>query len=316
MIRSKKMIKKNAVVLSRFYVVLFVAMGLATQQEVSANFFNQYAYLDNETDATDQAQSPYELSDANDALDFSESEKWTFRLTPYFWLSAMDVDTTVAGATAEVDLSFKDIMDHFDVVGASTHFEAWKNDEWGIMFGFSWILMEGDFEIEDPGTFPIPINFEVEVDIEQTIVALAVVKKVEHENISKNPELPRYRDVDIYGGLQYQYLRQEITITPGPGKLGKSKEWLEPLIGARLSVGLSEKVSFTTMGDLAGFGIGSASDLTAKCMAGFNYKTAKSSILRLSYRLMYIDYSNGSGSEEFGIKGLFHGPWVGWTFLF
>ena len=75
-------------------------------------------------------------------------------------------------------------------------------------------------------------------------------------------------------------------------------------------------MAFSTMGDVGGFGIGSASDLTAKYMAGLNFKMGESSTLRLQYYLFYIDYSNGSGANEFGLEGLMHGPWIGWTFMF
>ena len=51
-------------------------------------------------------------------------------------------------------------------------------------------------------------------------------------------------------------------------------------------------------------------------MAGLNFKTGENSTLRLQYRLFYMDYSNGSGSKEFGMEGLMQGPWIGYTFPF
>ena len=97
--------------------------------------------------------------------------------------------------------------------------------------------------------------------------------------------------------------------------MGTSKDWLEPYVGGRANIDLSDKVSYIIMGDVGGFGIGSASDLTAKVWAGFNFKTGKTSTFRVMYNVFYIDYSNGSGSEEFGLKGLLHGPWIGFTFV-
>ena len=69
-------------------------------------------------------------------------------------------------------------------------------------------------------------------------------------------------------------------------------------------------------GDIGGFGIGSASDLTWNVLAGFDVKPFKNVSFKLGYRYMNIDYDYGSGADEFGIDGSMYGPWLGMTIHF
>ena len=51
----------------------------------------------------------------------------------------------------------------------------------------------------------------------------------------------------------------------------------------------------------SGFSIGSATDLTWNLYAGVDWRFSPSFDLKLGYRLLDIDYDNGSGSDEFGL---------------
>ena len=74
--------------------------------------------------------------------------------------------------------------------------------------------------------------------------------------------------------------------------------------------------SLNVRGDAGGFGIGSASDLTWQILGGVDYKLSKNMILNAGYRYVELDYSRGSGSNEFGIDLRAQGPYMGLTILF
>ena len=121
------------------------------------------------------------------------------------------------------------------------------------------------------------------------------------------------------GGGRYVYLKQKISSRLNSGlsrTLGKSKDWVEPLVGAHMSVRLTKKISWITDANVSGFGVGSASDKTWDVAAGFGFRLFENASLNLAYRIYDIDYSNGSGTSEFGLNGKLEGPWLGMSFYF
>jgi hypothetical protein len=240
-----------------------------------------------------------------------KKEKWEFSFTPYFNANSIDVDSTVAGQTAAIDLDFSDIMDDFDVWGVAAIFEARKG-KWGILVNGNYVDIEGDFK-----DFSLPILQKIDVDLKQAIVDGALVYRLFEGPLRKGCYL--HTVFDVLAGARYSYLKQEITPTLNSGlssKLGKSKDWVEPLVGAKMFVRLTNRVSWMAMGNISGFGVGSASDKTWDFTTGFDFRLFENASLKLAYRIYDIDYSNGSGSEEFGLDGKMEGPWLGMSFYF
>ena len=60
--------------------------------------------------------------------------------------ASIDVDSTVAGSTIPISLSFGDILDEFDVTPISNRFLAW-NDRWGIIFDLAYLKLETDVNV-------------------------------------------------------------------------------------------------------------------------------------------------------------------------
>jgi hypothetical protein len=238
----------------------------------------------------------------------SDSKKWEFQVTPYFFAPSVDADTTVDGATVPLDLSFSDILDDFDVFGLSARVEANKG-KWGFIFDGMYIDLDGDFSIE----IPPPIT-GVDVDIEQTVLDFAVSYRV-----VETPKLV----FDPIVGARYTYLKQKINLNgnhpivgPIGTELGQSEQWFEPFIGAKLAYILTEKWTLLFRGDVGGFGIGSASELTWNLLAGVDFRPWQRASFKFAYRIYNLDYETGSGTNKFGFDGTLHGPMLGVTFYF
>jgi hypothetical protein len=239
-----------------------------------------------------------------------KKEKWEFSFTPYFNANSMDVDSTISGMKSAVDIDFSDLWDDFDVWGVAAVFEARKG-KWGILINGNYADIEGDFK-EVTAT----IN-ELDVDIEEAIVDGALTYRLFEGPLRKGCYL--HTAFDVLAGARYTYLKQEITPTFSSGfseRLGKSKDWVEPLVGAKMFVRLTKRVSWVTMGNISGFGVGSASKKTWDFTTGFDFRLFENASLKLAYRIYDIDYSNGSGTEEFGMDGRLEGPWLGMSFYF
>ncbi len=122
--------------------------------------------------------------------------------------------------------------------------------------------------------------------------------------------------VDALAGLRYHYLKQELDVTGplGTTPVGGSENWVEPYIGGRAMIDLTDKWSLGITGDIGGFGIGTASDLTWELLGGFEYRFNQRVAGQFGYKYYDIDYSWGSGSSEFGMDGNIHGLYMALMF--
>jgi opacity protein-like surface antigen len=242
-------------------------------------------------------------------------DKWQFEVTPlYINANSLDLDSTVAGTTTVIDLDISDVFDDFDVWGVAALFEARKGkSKWSILFNGSYINLNGDFNLKPSAPA------KVKVDIEQAIVDLAVSYRLFRGLPMKKQGCYLPLSLDVWAGGRYVYLKQEISPNLEAGistKLGTSKDWVEPLVGARIQFCLTKKLTFNAHGNVSGFGVGSASDTTWDFTTGFDFRLTERTSIKLAYRIYDIDYSNGSGTEEFGLDGKIEGPWLGMTLHF
>lgn len=228
-------------------------------------------------------------------------DEWKLRITPYFFAPAADYDATASGTTASIDLSFSDIWDNFDVFGGAVLTEAWKG-EWGIVFDGYYVDLDGEFGPND----------SIDVDLKDAMVDLLAAYRIETHAFQGQTLF-----FDILPGLRYHYLKQEITPDlPGPlpsVTQGGSEDWIEPVIGGRVVWPFAEKWTLAVGGDMGGFGIGSASDLTWSINTGLDFKFSEKWSIAIAYRYFDMDYSKGSGSNEFGFDGSMDGVMIGLT---
>jgi opacity protein-like surface antigen len=245
-----------------------------------------------------------------------ESDGWDIRLMPYFWMSSMKADSTVDGVSGGVDVSFGDVIDYLDF-GVMGRVEAWK-DKWGLTF--DGLYMDLGLDESFKGSRGL-VNYNLDAEVRLGMADFGLAYRLYEQSFGSNNQ--QKLTFEPYGGLRYAYLRQVISLNvtiPDVGSAGRtiggSEDWVEPFIGGRLIWDLNDKLALNVRGDAGGFGIGSASDLTWQIMGGVDYKISKSMILNAGYRYVDLDYSHGSGSNEFGIDLQAQGPVIGLTFLF
>lgn len=237
------------------------------------------------------------------ARDKSSSRNWKYTITPYLWIpNSVEGTSTVGGAPpAELDLDLSDVLDHLDF-GASLRVEAWKG-RFGVILDAAYVDLGAD--ITTPGG-------DLDVDIKQTTVDLLLGYEVARIPTGVSGTTHRDVSIQLMGGLRYSYLKQEIDVVAGP-TFGGSESWVEPVVGARVTVNLSEKWTGVVRGDIGGFGVGNASDLTWNVLVGLGYRAWENTSIKLGYRIYDIDYESGSGADTLGFDAQLMGPWLGVT---
>jgi opacity protein-like surface antigen len=228
----------------------------------------------------------------------------------------MKANSTVNGLSGTVDLTFGDVLDYLNFT-ALGRVEAW-NGKWGLTFDGTYMFLgaNGSFH----GRRDV-VRFNLNADVRLGMADFGLAYRIYEQRFGNNDE--QCLILEPYGGLRYAYLRQRIDLNVDLGEvgsrgatLGTSEDWVEPFVGGRVVLKLNDQWSLNTRADAGGFGIGSASDLTWQVAGGVDYKITKNITFNGGYRYVDLDYSRGSGSDEFGIRLKAQGPILGLTITF
>jgi hypothetical protein len=214
--------------------------------------------------------------------------KWEFSVAPYAFFAALDGRVGVAGQTAQVDASFSDIFRNLDFAAMGA-FEARKG-KWSFVGDAMYMSLSGK------RVTPSPFFSDIDVEVKEFIVAPVVgyrVLKVERGYI------------DLLGGARVWHVKSHLTFQPRILPLVDvegSKNWVDPIVGARGVVSLAPKVFFTGRFDMGGFGINS--DFTGQAFGGLGYQLKPRVALIGGYRVLRVDYVNGGFIFKTTLNGI------------
>lgn len=241
---------------------------------------------------------------------------WTVDLGLYaFFPTSVKGTSTVNGGTVELDVGLKDVFDLLEFALAG-RVEAWRDrpDNDGSAFGF---VLDGyyfDLGIDADGLGPAS-GTSLDVDIRQGVIDLMAGYRLPQVNLSNSGQALIF---EVMAGARFNFLRQKIKITPGLPfpfviDLGGDKEWVEPVIGTRATWVLNDRWNLNVRGDLAGFGV-AGDELTWSLTGVAAWRAWEKTTIQLGYRVYDIDYSDGSGFDEFGLNLRVHGPFLAINF--
>jgi len=222
--------------------------------------------------------------------------KWEFSVAPYAFFAALDGRVGVVGQTAQVDASFSDIFRNLDFAAMGA-FEARKG-KWSFIGDAMYMSLSGK------RVTPSPFFSDIDVKVKEVIIAPVVayrVLKVERGYI------------DLLGGARFWHVKTHLTFQPRILPLVDvegSKNWADPIVGARGVASLSPRVFFIGRFDMGGFGINS--DFTGQAFGGIGYQLKPRVALIGGYRYLRVDYVN----EGFIFKTAMSGINVGAKFDF
>ena len=99
--------------------------------------------------------------------------------------------------------------------------------------------------------------------------------------------------VDALAGFRYWHFGENLSFSPSILGLNfsRSQNWVDPLVGGRVTVPLSPKLAVTAAGDVGGWGVGSQLDYQVVGLLG--YKVKPNMTLQAGYRYLFVDYAAG-----------------------
>jgi hypothetical protein len=227
------------------------------------------------------------------------------------WLPALNGDLTVRGQTAAVDVSIGEFVETlFDDLKFTTlgRVEARKSD---LVFTFDWLYLS----IEDDNTGPV--GGQIDIEFSQLILEFGAGYRLGTWPLGGG--LRTTFSLEVLAGGRYVHLDAGLDID-GAGPLGtqlnvdREVGWIEPFIGARLTFALYKTLALAIRGDVGGFGIGS--ELTWALVSTLQYQVWRNFALMAGYRVLAIDYEQGSGTSRFVYDVISYGPMGGFVLRF
>ena len=238
----------------------------------------------------------------------STSDEWTFTVAPYLWAVGMNGDVGVAGIKTSVNDSFIDIMQDSDSVMAFMGDFSASKGPWSFFVSPTWAKLGSDDESFGP----------IKADVTETItiIGFGMKYRLAEWSLADMPGgSPAWANqkftFDLLAGGRYTHLKIELDFKR-IGSRDKSKDWVDPFVGAVTQIGLTDKLSFRVRGDVGGFGVGS--DVTLNGVGLLGYKVRPFGLdgtLAAGYRALYQDYTDGSGRNKFTWNMTLHGPVLG-----
>jgi hypothetical protein len=99
--------------------------------------------------------------------------------------------------------------------------------------------------------------------------------------------------IDALAGFRYWYFGQSVSFTTNTLNFSGSQNWVDPVVGGRITGILTPKFEVNIGGDVGGWGAGSQIDYQIFGVVGYQIKPAIA--LQVGYRYLYFDYRKSSG---------------------
>jgi hypothetical protein len=239
-----------------------------------------------------------------------EPRCWRVTLSVGGWLFGQDGHATVRGRRTDVDLSPADSLDALFDYGEGV-FQGRLRASYGRWTfraaGSTLTLGDGAEFSEGPVS---GIDAELGLDLFQADVGYLLGKSI----VGGSCDCPSTLSYDVFAGFRYFNVDAAIEARGVLAKVSGSKDFFDPIIGARATLNLGNRWSIDLEGDLGGFGVGS--DLSWSLRAGVRYQVARWFSAEVGYKLLDIDYAEGAGANRFEWDMLLSGPYLALNFHF
>jgi opacity protein-like surface antigen len=233
------------------------------------------------------------------AADSPAGSKWEFEAILYLWAAGVDGTQTVRGQQVAVDASFSDLVENLE--GALMFQLEASKGRFGLLVNLEWMKL-GD---EVPG----PLGGTIDADLESLFVVVG--GRYRFLDVERAPG--RAVTGDVLAGVRWTDLDLKIESSGGPST-GDNVDWIDPFLGVRTRVDLSQKWSFLARADIAGSSSGS--DMTWQAFFGFAYAFSERVSATIGYRWLDVDIAEGSGASRSGLDVRFDGPVLGMVIRF
>jgi hypothetical protein len=217
----------------------------------------------------------------------------------YLWLFQTDGNLTLKGKSHNTDLSIGDVLDKQETA-IQLYLEANKGD-WGG-------CIEPTYLSFSSRTKSAGVKYDNNVDI--LLVDAAGQYRFWHTT-DPNP-------MSLYAMLGLRYWNYDIESDgrgTGAPDLNANLDIIDPIMGLRFRMDVSDKFHLGARGDIGGFGLtDKQSHFTWQTWLLMKYDFTKYFSTFVGYRALGLNYEEGHGIDNKGVDVVFSGPVIGLDF--
>ena len=244
------------------------------------------------------------------------NKDWQSFVALYLWFVGMDGSVGKGEFVGDIDIGFGDIWDNLDF-GLQAHIEVWYKK---IIFFVDPMYM--NLSASNSNTRVIG-SLRSNLDIDMFLMDIAAGYRVAELPFGQNAKSNDFKtwpafSVDLYGGGRLISLDADLNLTletplgTRNRRVNLDETWFDLIVGTRLIFDFTENLLLTVKTDIGGFGLGFSSDIDWNFVANVGYQLPWWGLTPyVGYRVLYLDYKDGSGDNRF-IYDVWHtGPQVG-----
>jgi hypothetical protein len=267
--------------------------------------------------------------------------QWSFRFTPYAWLTFLNGSQTVKGHTVTVDTNVFQMFDKSQsLIPFMGYFEARYQDRVSLFLDLMYANLTAAQSTSRNFTPVAGVNASLaasaSVNYETLTLQFGGAYELARGGPDRGAEGAGMAGVgqtafDVLVGGRYWYQRANIT----PNLIGSLSvntpdlvfsadrtkayarsgniSWVDPFVGGRVRHKLAPGQDLSIEADIGGFGIGSR--ISWQALAAYSFDFGRTGSIAwagvVGYRALYVDYIQGSGSTLFEMNILQHGPLLG-----
>ena len=255
-------------------------------------------------------------SDSNYKTGYYGTKDWQAFVAIYLWFVGMNGETGQGSAVADVDMSFGDIWDNLDV-GAQAHLEFWWK---------KWIFFVDPLYMKlssNNSQTRVISSLKSKLEVKMFLMDLAMGYRVAELALGSNTKSNNFKSwpsvsIDVYGGGRILSVDNTINLTIET-PIGTNKQrikideaWFDFIVGTRFIFDFTENLLLSIKSDIGGFGLGFSSDIDWNFVTNVGYQLPWWGVTPyIGYRVLYIDYENGTGDNRFVYKMWQTGPQIG-----
>lgn len=250
----------------------------------------------------------------------AQQSDWTFMIAPYAWAFGLEGDTGVGDHVASIDESFLDIMDQSDsIVALQGHAEVQYRRIGAFVDGaYADVSYSPDASAERRF-----FDAEIDADVEEKILfveAGAFYRVLEEQRLWGHADVGGggLLNADILLGARYTNLDinvdADLTVNQREfeANFEGDHDWVDPFIGVRTNLRLTDDIDLSLRGDVGGVVTGSDFAWNVQGLLGYRFSLFGAAATAWGgYRALGQDYDNHSGDREFTWDMVLHGPIIG-----
>lgn len=232
----------------------------------------------------------------------AEEDDWQFTVEPYLMGTNIEGDTRLGRPTGvDVDVDFGDILENLEAA-FMINGSVYHKSGWGILVDYGFMKLGKDTSG--------PVGGIIDAEVRQGVLETFIAKQFSLQQAS----------LEFYTGIRWWDNDIDVSVDPairqGSVTLSVDEDWVDPVVGSQLTMGITERFDLIFRGDVGGFGI--SSDFTALIAAGVHCRLTELISLDLRYKAIWVDYETGTEGTPgyFSYKTVTHGPILGVIFNF